>query len=157
MTTPRILPLGFIDRTTQDGAIIMLTKPGDSHTLRPDTPVTLRRRSISTPPATARARGVSPWDSSRRLQNQTLARRRFSSKDCPARFLAAKGLCRSLRRRNCFSSSLWPLRGTPTCRTPPVLPVPVQQPLGPIESRAAFWFTFRPRHPGDRFDPYPFG
>ena len=27
MPAPRILPLGFIDRTTSDGAVILLTKP----------------------------------------------------------------------------------------------------------------------------------
>ena len=27
MPTPRMLPLGFIDRTTSDGAVILLTKP----------------------------------------------------------------------------------------------------------------------------------
>ena len=30
MATPRIMPLGFIDRTTGDGAIIMLTNPEES-------------------------------------------------------------------------------------------------------------------------------
>ena len=49
MPAPRILPLGFIDRTTDDGAIIMLTTPSDSHNLRSETPVTLRRRSTGTP------------------------------------------------------------------------------------------------------------
>ena len=58
MPEPRILPLGFIDRTTNDGAIIMLTSPSDSHDLRPETPVTLRNRSTEATPATARVRGV---------------------------------------------------------------------------------------------------
>ena len=58
MPEPRILPLGFIDRTTDDGAIIMLTSPSDSHDLRPETPVTLRNRSTEATPATARVRGV---------------------------------------------------------------------------------------------------
>ena len=58
MTKKRILPLGFIDRTTGDGATIMLTKPSDSHTLRPETPVTLWNRSSERPQAMARARGV---------------------------------------------------------------------------------------------------
>ena len=55
---PRILPLGFIDRTTNDGAIIMLTRPSDSHDLRTETPVTLRSRSTGQTPATARVRGI---------------------------------------------------------------------------------------------------
>ena len=58
MAKRRILPLGFIHRTTDDGAIIMLTKPSDSQTLRPGTPVTLRSRSAGEPPATARVRGL---------------------------------------------------------------------------------------------------
>ena len=58
MTKKRILPLGFIDRATDDGAIIMLTKPSESHTIRPETPVTLWSRSSERPQATARARGV---------------------------------------------------------------------------------------------------
>ena len=43
MVQPYIMPLGFIDRTTEDGAIIMLTNPQDS--LRTDTPVTVWRYS----------------------------------------------------------------------------------------------------------------
>ena len=43
MATPRIMPLGFIDRTTGDGAIIMLTNPEESLTLKLATPVTLWR------------------------------------------------------------------------------------------------------------------
>ena len=58
MTKKRILPLGFIDRATDDGAIIMLTKPSESHTIRPETPVTLQVRSAGEPRATARARGM---------------------------------------------------------------------------------------------------
>ena len=42
MPAPRILPLGFIDRTTDNGAIIRLTAPSDSHNLRPETLATLR-------------------------------------------------------------------------------------------------------------------
>ena len=42
---PRILPLGYIDRTTDGGAIIMLTKPSESHNLKLETPVTLTARS----------------------------------------------------------------------------------------------------------------
>lgn len=41
MAGPYIMPLGFIDRTTDDGAIIMLTKPSESHNLKLETPVTL--------------------------------------------------------------------------------------------------------------------
>ena len=41
MATPHILPLGFIYRTTPDGAVIMLTSPQDSLTLRTGAPVTL--------------------------------------------------------------------------------------------------------------------
>ena len=43
MATPYIMPLGFIDRPTGDGAIIMLTNPQDS--LRTDTPITVWRYS----------------------------------------------------------------------------------------------------------------
>ena len=57
MAEKRILPLGFIDRTTDDGAIIMLTKPSESHTIWLETPVTLHSRSAGEPLATARARG----------------------------------------------------------------------------------------------------
>ena len=58
MAKKRILPLGFIDRTTSDGAIIMLARPRDSHTLRPETPVTIRNRSSGEPQAKARVRGM---------------------------------------------------------------------------------------------------
>ena len=54
----RIMPLGFIDRTTDDGAIIMLTKPSDSHNLKPETPVTLLTRSAGEHPASIRVRGL---------------------------------------------------------------------------------------------------
>ena len=58
MPERRILPLGFIDKLTEDGAIIMLTDPRDSHNLEHETPVTLRTRSITEAGATARARGL---------------------------------------------------------------------------------------------------
>ncbi len=58
MPQPRLLPLGFIDRTTDDGAIIMLTSPSESHNIQPETPVTLRVRNNETTPAMARVRGV---------------------------------------------------------------------------------------------------
>ena len=43
MATPYIMPLGFIDRPTEDGAIIMLTNPEESTSLKLATPVTLWR------------------------------------------------------------------------------------------------------------------
>ncbi len=58
MAAPRILPLGFIDRATGDGAIIMLTKPSDSHNLKPETPVTLLTKSAGEKPSSARVRGL---------------------------------------------------------------------------------------------------
>lgn len=58
MTEPHILPLGFIDRTTKEGAIIMLTRPSESRYLSPDTPVTLQTRSVQVTAANARVRGV---------------------------------------------------------------------------------------------------
>ena len=58
MAAPRILPLGFIDRTTDDGAIIMLTRPSASRDLRAETPVTLVSRSTGQKPARARVRGI---------------------------------------------------------------------------------------------------
>lgn len=58
MPQPRLLPLGFIDRTTDDGAIIMLTRPSESHNIRPATPVTLRVRNTGANRASARVRGV---------------------------------------------------------------------------------------------------
>ena len=45
MSIPHILPLGFIHQLTLDGAIIMLTNPRDSLSLRSGTPVTLWRYS----------------------------------------------------------------------------------------------------------------
>ena len=35
MAAPRILSQGFIDRTTDDSTMIMLTSPRDSHSLPP--------------------------------------------------------------------------------------------------------------------------
>ncbi len=58
MPAPRILPLGFIDRTTDDGAIMLLTTPSESHDLRVETAVTLTSRSIGQTNATARVRGI---------------------------------------------------------------------------------------------------
>ena len=49
---------GFIDVTTEDGAIIMLTRPSDSHILQTETPVTLRSRSRGEPTATAEVCGL---------------------------------------------------------------------------------------------------
>ena len=43
MATPYIMPLGFIDRTTDEGTIFLLTNPEDSLGLRLGTPVTVRR------------------------------------------------------------------------------------------------------------------
>ena len=40
-----ILPLGFIDRPTGDGAVITLTNPRDSRTLKPGVPVVIWRYS----------------------------------------------------------------------------------------------------------------
>ena len=45
MATPYIMPLGFIDRPTEDGAILTLSNPEDSLSLRSDTPVTVWRYS----------------------------------------------------------------------------------------------------------------
>jgi hypothetical protein len=56
MVTPYIMPLGFIDRTTRDGAIIMLTNPEESITLNLATPVTLWRYN-QTRLAVAKVRG----------------------------------------------------------------------------------------------------
>ena len=47
-----ILPLGFIDKTTDDGTIILLTTPTDSHNLSPKMTVTLSRRGAGIPPST---------------------------------------------------------------------------------------------------------
>ena len=57
MTNQRILPLGFVDKTTEDGAIMLLTNPSDSHSLSPETSVTLQMRSAKGTGATATARG----------------------------------------------------------------------------------------------------
>ena len=38
---PYILPLGFIYRKTEAGTVFLLTNPGESKNLRPDTPVTV--------------------------------------------------------------------------------------------------------------------
>ena len=43
MAKPYIMPIGFIDRTTDDGVIMMLTNPSDSLSLKLETPVTIRR------------------------------------------------------------------------------------------------------------------
>ena len=43
MAIPHIMPLGFIHRQTEAGAIIMLADPLDSRDLRLETPVTLWR------------------------------------------------------------------------------------------------------------------
>ena len=45
MAIPHIMPLGFIHRRTDDGAIIMLNNPRESQTLKLGTPVTLWRYS----------------------------------------------------------------------------------------------------------------
>ena len=45
MAIPHIMPLGFIHRRTEAGAIIMLADPLDSRDLRLETPVTLWRYS----------------------------------------------------------------------------------------------------------------
>ena len=58
MPNRRILPLGFIDRTTEDGAIIMLNNPNDSHSLSPETPITLLTHSTTRAATRAGARGV---------------------------------------------------------------------------------------------------
>ena len=43
MATHYIMPLGFIDRTTDDGAIFLLTSAEDSKELKPGTPVAVWR------------------------------------------------------------------------------------------------------------------
>ena len=58
MAAPRILPLGFIDRTTNNGAIMLLTTPSETHNLRLETAVTLTNRSNGETPATVRVRGI---------------------------------------------------------------------------------------------------
>lgn len=58
MAENRILPLGFIDRTTDNGAVMWLTTPSESRTLRRETAVTLTSRSTRQPNAVATARGI---------------------------------------------------------------------------------------------------
>ena len=45
MARPYIMPLGFIDRTTDNGAVFVLNNPGDSAELKPGTPVAVWRYS----------------------------------------------------------------------------------------------------------------
>ena len=45
MATPYIMPLGFIDRPTENGANFILTNPEDSLSLKVDTPITVWRYS----------------------------------------------------------------------------------------------------------------
>ena len=45
MATPYIMPLGFIDRITEEGAVFQLTNPEDSGSLTSGTPVTVWRYS----------------------------------------------------------------------------------------------------------------
>ena len=61
MTTLYIMPLGFIDRPTEDGAIIMLTNPEESTSLKLATPVT----PVALQPSTA-GRGQNPGRNNRR-------------------------------------------------------------------------------------------
>ena len=58
MAENRILPLGFIDRTTDDGAVMWLTTPSESIKLRRETAVTLTSRSTGQPNAVATVRGI---------------------------------------------------------------------------------------------------
>lgn len=58
MAENRILPLGFIDRITDEGAVMWLTTPSESPKLGRETTVTLTSRSIGPPNATATARGI---------------------------------------------------------------------------------------------------
>lgn len=58
MAENRILPLGFIDRITDEGAVMWLTTPSESSKLGRETTVTLTSRSIGPPNATATARGI---------------------------------------------------------------------------------------------------
>ena len=53
-----ILPLGFIDRVTDDGAVMLLTTPSESRKLRLATAVTMTSSSIGQPDATATVRGI---------------------------------------------------------------------------------------------------
>ena len=57
MARPYIMPLGFIDRTTDNGAVFVLNNPGDSAELKPGTPVTVWRYS-SDQLALAKIRGL---------------------------------------------------------------------------------------------------
>ena len=41
MTAPYIMPMGFIDWLTEDGAVIQLTNPGEPHSVRQGAPVTV--------------------------------------------------------------------------------------------------------------------
>ena len=43
MTTPCIMPIGFVDRTTSDGTIFTLTNPEDSLELKLDAPIAVWR------------------------------------------------------------------------------------------------------------------
>ena len=58
MAENRILPLGFIDRVTDAGAVMWLTTPSESSKLRLKTAVTLTSRSVGQPDAVAAARGI---------------------------------------------------------------------------------------------------
>ena len=57
MATPYIIPLGFIDQTTEDGGTFTLTNPKESLSLRLNTPVTVWRYSREQL-ALAKIRGV---------------------------------------------------------------------------------------------------
>ena len=57
MATPYIMPLGFIDRTTDDGTIFLLANPQDSLRLNLNVPVTVWRYS-SEQLALAKIRGL---------------------------------------------------------------------------------------------------
>lgn len=45
MATPYIMPLGFIDRSTETGATFILTNPEDSLSLKTNTPIAVWRYS----------------------------------------------------------------------------------------------------------------
>lgn len=45
MARPYIMPLGFIDRTTDNGAVFLLNNPKETAELKPGTPVTVWRYS----------------------------------------------------------------------------------------------------------------
>ena len=57
MATPYIMPLGFIERTTEDGGTFTLTNPKESVSLRLNTPVAVWRYSPGQL-ALAKIRGV---------------------------------------------------------------------------------------------------